>query len=155
MRKKPVSTEEFSFLGPKEFSVWIKKFSKELGHKELILLNGELGSGKTFFMTELLREFGGDSAVSPSFAIHNRYETKKTNVDHIDLYRLKNLEDLESTGFWDLFMQDGGIIAVEWANKIVLDDFMDSWPIWEIEIHKVGQEARKIIVKRYLGSESR
>lgn len=153
MRKKLISSKEFSFSGPKEFSGWIKEFSKNLGNKELILLNGDLGSGKTFFMTRLLQELGGETAVSPSFAIHNQYQTKKVSVDHIDLYRLKNLEDLESTGFWDLFMQESGIIAVEWANKIDINDFMESWPIWEIEIEiqrKESNEARKIIVKRFL-----
>ncbi|OQW51322.1 MAG: hypothetical protein A4S09_10335 [Proteobacteria bacterium SG_bin7] len=153
--RKLDSKKEFSFSNPTDFSKWIKIFAKNLGNKELILLNGDLGSGKTFFMTNLLQELGQDAAVSPSFAIHNRYETKNLSVDHLDLYRLKNLEDLESTGFWDLFMQESGIIAVEWANKIDVDDFMDSWPIWEIEIQITSGQARKIIVKRFLGSKHR
>lgn len=142
--------EEHNFSGPEEFSKWIQKFAKHLAGREIILLTGDLGAGKTFFVTELLCARGGIGGASPSFAIHNHYETPQGQVEHVDLYRLKNLEDLESTGFWDLFAQEKAIIAVEWANKLARSDFPTNWPIWEIEIlvDKKSEKARKVILRR-------
>lgn len=142
--------EEHSFSSPQEFSSWIQKFAKQLTGREIILLTGDLGAGKTFFVTELLHSRGGLGGASPSFAIHNHYETPQGDFEHVDLYRLKNLEDLESTGFWDLFAQDKAIIAVEWANKLSRTDFPTNWPIWEIEIliDKNIEKRRKVILSR-------
>ncbi len=147
------SQKKYSFKGPDEFSSWIKKFAENLGLRELLLINGDLGAGKTFFVTELLKYLGGKSGASPSFAIHNQYQLKNGIMDHVDLYRLKNNDDLESTGFWDLFAADKGVIAVEWANKLKREDFPETWPTWEIEIKKsaAGEKARDIEVCFWLG----
>jgi tRNA threonylcarbamoyladenosine biosynthesis protein TsaE len=86
--------------------------------KQVILLCGEMGSGKTTAVAELVRFLGGANANSPTYAIHQSYKTKWGPVDHIDLYRVKNEADLDSTGFWDLFLEEKGLILIEWGDKI-------------------------------------
>ena len=109
----------------------------ELRPQTLILLSGEVGAGKTTSVQIFLKLLGfdGKSGSSPSFAIHHRYEnpTKSISLDHVDLYRLRDEEDLESTGFWDLFSQSKACVLVEWADRIR----EDSWPLhWrQIKIH--------------------
>lgn len=109
----------------------------ELKNQTVILLSGEVGSGKTTSVQIFLRLLGFASGLvsSPSFAIHHRYEDagKKQALDHVDLYRLRDEEDLDSTGFWDLFSQKKAWVVVEWADRL-RDDI---WPLhWrQIKIH--------------------
>jgi len=71
---------------------------------------------------------------SPSFAIHNQYMSEMGIVDHVDLYRLEDESDLESTGFWDLFAKEKGYIFVEWGDRLNKDLLPSHWPFCEIEI---------------------
>lgn len=94
---------------------------------EIVGLIGDLGAGKTTFMQGFVEYFGiaRDQVSSPTYSLVNEYRGQK-NIYHLDLYRLENLEDLESVGYWDYF-DYGGIVCVEWINKIP-----ESW-------HKNGQ----------------
>lgn len=85
---------------------------------ETIGLIGELGAGKTTFMQGFVEHFGisREMVSSPTYSLVNEYQGSK-KVYHLDLYRLENLEDLESVGYWDYF-DFGGIVCVEWINKI-------------------------------------
>lgn len=86
-------------------------------------LVGPMGAGKTYFVRSLTKYFNLNSEVavqSPSFALHQHYENDTISIDHLDLYRLESEEDLESTGFWDLFNQDKTLIIVEWADLLNL-----------------------------------
>ena len=71
---------------------------------QALLLTGPLGAGKTTFVQMLLeKEYQNPSFVSsPAFTIQHYYPAP-IEAYHIDLYRLKTDEDLESTGFWDTF----------------------------------------------------
>lgn len=145
-------TEQFN--NKNQFSSWIKRFADGLEARELILLSGDLGAGKTYFVTELVKSLGGRQAASPSFAIHNHYKTPKHEIDHLDLYRLESIEDLESTGFWDLFAKESGVIVVEWADKLNSEELSLLWPIWEIKIEYLNEdrqsEKRRVRVSRLL-----
>jgi tRNA threonylcarbamoyladenosine biosynthesis protein TsaE len=90
------------------------------GSRLLVLLDGPMGAGKTQFTKYFLEAIGSHDTVSPSFAIHNSYATARGDVHHFDLFRLESVDDLESTGFWDLFDTDAWVI-IEWAEK--LNDF--------------------------------
>ncbi|GEM_PF-5759992 len=85
---------------------------------EIVGLVGELGAGKTTFMQGFVRAFSipSEEVGSPTYSLVNEYRGSKT-VYHLDLYRLENLEDLESVGYWDYF-DLGGVICVEWINKL-------------------------------------
>lgn len=98
-----------------------------LGRRQILLLDGPMGAGKTQLTRFLLEELGCDEVVSPSFAIHNEYETRRGRVDHIDLFRLENEDELESTGFWDLFSRGDGLIVIEWADRLSPGQFPPAW----------------------------
>lgn len=93
---------------------------------KLIFMNGEMGAGKTTFVTKLADTLGAPDAASPSFALHTRYEGSRGTIDHFDLDRLEDAEDLESTGFWDLIEAarasgPSHFVMIEWAKR--LDEF--------------------------------
>lgn len=113
---------------------WVRKWAHELAPKTVLLLCGEVGAGKTQLVQCLVQEFGGSESSSPSYAIHNHYSLLQRNIDHIDLYRLEDDDDLESTGFWDLFDQEEGIIAIEWADRIDADSLSAQWQTVRIDI---------------------
>ncbi|MEY4616495.1 MAG: hypothetical protein RJB66_1455 [Pseudomonadota bacterium] len=88
--------------------------------RNLIGLQGDMGSGKTHFVKALAQELGMSSqdANSPSYAIHQQYESTHWVLHHLDLFRLQTEEEIESSGFWDLFYEDQVIMAVEWIDRI-------------------------------------
>ena len=93
---------------------------------KLVFLDGEMGAGKTTFVTQLAECLVAPDAASPSYALHTRYEGTFGIVDHFDLDRLENVDDLESIGFWDLIDEARSstsqrFVMIEWAKR--LDEF--------------------------------
>ncbi len=109
-----------------------KEIAKELKGNEVICLKGNLGAGKTTFVKGLAKALGikeGYQVRSPTFTLVNEYPTRKGNLIHIDLYRVKDFDYSEFVG--------QGILAVEWEeNKESCDLF--------IEIEIVGENERKV-----------
>ncbi|MCC6277195.1 MAG: tRNA (adenosine(37)-N6)-threonylcarbamoyltransferase complex ATPase subunit type 1 TsaE [Oligoflexia bacterium] len=117
----------------------IKKFPA------LILLKGELGVGKSEWVRGFIRaKLKKQNLVvtSPSYSLIQAYGSKKNPIYHCDLYRLRSVDDLESTGFWDL-MIPGAIVLAEWGDMI-----QTSWPknikVIEIHIKNLGGDQREI-----------
>ncbi len=98
-----------------EMAEFARKFSENLTGNEIILLNGELGTGKTFFVKAACSTFGISNVSSPSFAIVNEYHNAK-KVTHFDFYRIKKIEELYDIGFEDYLNESDSIIFIEWAN---------------------------------------
>ena len=93
------------------------KFAKELQNGQVIVLNGNLGSGKTLFIKKVMKQFGINYVNSPSFAIVNEYEGK-TKAYHFDFYRLLNIDELFDIG-WQEYLNDAeAVIFVEWGELI-------------------------------------
>jgi tRNA threonylcarbamoyladenosine biosynthesis protein TsaE len=90
---------------------------------DVVALLGELGTGKTVFVKGICRAFGAQEHVSsPSFVILNRYEGKdKSNrellIYHLDLYRVKSLDEVYDLGYEEFFYGDG-ITIIEWAEQL-------------------------------------
>ncbi len=144
--------ESHEFSEKKEFSQWISTLKSRISERSALLLKGDLGAGKTFFVQELVKVFGGEVATSPSFAIHNRYESTRGYIDHIDLYRLNDFDDLESTGFWDLFAAPKGLVLIEWGDRLPVNDLPFDWSLLEIKIEIIGgaaSEKRRVTLSEY------
>jgi tRNA threonylcarbamoyladenosine biosynthesis protein TsaE len=126
----------------------LKAFARELaataGRRRLVLLDGPMGAGKTQLVREVVEVLGGAAVMSPTFAIHNRYETRLGPVDHVDLYRLESDAELENTGFWDLFARDEGLIFVEWAAKLPDGAWPRGWPVMRLNIEARADGSREI-----------
>lgn len=97
-----------------------KEIAQQLKPKSVLGLQGEMGSGKTHFVRVLARYLGchASEANSPTYAIHQEYVSAKCSLHHLDLYRLETEEEIESSGFWDLFYDEDSIIVVEWIDRI-------------------------------------
>lgn len=99
---------------------------KTFAQRQLVLLEGELGAGKTTLVQTIASLLGHKGAESPTFSIINEYPTVP-KITHVDLYRMENAEDLESTGFWDIFDQDAGFIFIEWSSRVPKEHWPRAW----------------------------
>jgi tRNA threonylcarbamoyladenosine biosynthesis protein TsaE len=93
--------------------------AKSLVGRELLLLSGDLGAGKTTFVRYLVRALGMDPAwvSSPSFTLTQRYPagTRGLAMTHVDLYRVTGAADLEGLGLEDL-LASSDLLVVEWPR---------------------------------------
>jgi tRNA threonylcarbamoyladenosine biosynthesis protein TsaE len=129
-----------------------KKISAVLKPKTLLLIDGDLGSGKTTLVTQVMRDFGYTQASSPTYALRHTYEGVKVsgqmiNIEHVDLYRLKDEEDVDSIGLWDVFLCEN-IVIVEWANRVPDDQWPLSWEIYSLQIQKKSDEQREYLLTK-------
>lgn len=93
-----------------------KSYAKNLGKGDIIVLSGELGSGKTKFVEGILSYFGlEDEISSPTFTIVNEY-TASTPIYHFDVYRLSDVDEFYAMGGEEYFCQ--GICLIEWGEMI-------------------------------------
>jgi tRNA threonylcarbamoyladenosine biosynthesis protein TsaE len=109
--------------------------------KEIVLMTGELGAGKTVFAKGIAAGAGvtnTDRVSSPSFTLVNIYEGKH-RVYHIDLYRLEREAEILDLG-WEDFLGEG-IVLVEWAEKLTLP--LDGI---RVRIEVVGDDERRITI---------
>ncbi len=98
-----------------------KNFAKKLASKlhigDVIVLTGELGSGKTKFTEGLLSFFGLENEISsPTFTIVNEYKNNQTTIYHFDVYRLEDSDEFYAIGGEEYF--ENGICIIEWGEII-------------------------------------
>ena len=95
-----------------------KLFSKVLKGKDVVVLEGALGGGKTTFTKGILVGLGYKKRVlSPSFTLLRQYDLKKVSIYHLDLYRLE-FSDIFDLGIDDFLYSERIITLIEWGNKI-------------------------------------
>jgi len=83
----------------------------------LVGLTGELGAGKTTFVTGVLAAFGVPGPVrSPTYTLVEPYESANRRIYHLDLYRLVEPAELEALAVRDLFEPDA-VLLVEWVER--------------------------------------
>ena len=99
----------------------IANFIKDSDGFYTFLLYGNLGTGKTTLVREILKNLGWRKPVkSPTFSIVEEYSLPNKDVYHADLYRLKSLNDFEMLGL-DINYNNPGILFVEWPEIIAND----------------------------------
>ena len=104
---------------------------KSFKQPQIVLLKGDLGSGKTQMVRFMCLALGVSSneIQSPSFSFINQYKTNKENdlpVYHVDLFRLKEEGSLEQKGFWDIFNEPCKVVFIEWSDS--LKEPLPEWP---------------------------
>lgn len=120
-----------------------KTFAKSLAGNEIILLNGELGAGKTTFTKSLAKALGvSDIVTSPTFAFMKEY-SGKYKISHYDMYRAENQDELFELGIYDNLTEQG-IAIIEW-NKF--ESFPLNKSIVKIDIIKTGDNSRIFDIK--------
>ncbi len=94
-----------------------KDFAKNLKVGDIIVLSGELGSGKTKFVQGILENFGMANEISsPTFTIVNEYNSPTINIYHFDVYRLEDSDEFYAIGGDEYFSK--GICIIEWGEMI-------------------------------------
>lgn len=95
-----------------------KRLLMAAGDRRIFLLEGTLGAGKTTLIKQLCARLGVDSSEvhSPTFALINEYEGAET-VYHLDLYRLKSLDEAINIGIEDI-LHSGQFCFIEWPELI-------------------------------------
>lgn len=115
------------------------EYAKTLKKGDVVLLNGDMGAGKTVFCKGVAQGLGiKDEILSPTFAYMNEYDGK---LFHYDCYRLSSGAQAESLGLTDYFHGDG-VCLIEWSDNIA-----DVLPedCKRVFIKKIGTLNREII----------
>ena len=110
--------------------------------RTLILLEGELGAGKTTLAKGIVSGLGAareEEVTSPTFTLVHKYEGR-ARVYHVDLYRVGDFHYLETLGLEDVFSEDA-VIIVEWPDRLTL---RTDWPILRIALEHVAEDTRRI-----------
>lgn len=107
-----------------ETAALAKKLAASFKPRDILVLSGPLGSGKTVFVHGLAEGIGLklEDVSSPSFTIVNEYKGD-SELYHFDLYRINDPFELYEAG-WDEYLNREGIIVVEWGEKA--GDFLPS-----------------------------
>ncbi|MBE9487001.1 MAG: tRNA (adenosine(37)-N6)-threonylcarbamoyltransferase complex ATPase subunit type 1 TsaE [Chloroflexi bacterium] len=109
----------------------------------LILLQGDLGAGKSVLARGIARGLGVDPRTpitSPTFTMMNHYSAR-LDLYHFDLYRLSNPDELIELGFDD-FAFGQGVALVEWPERLNNHEIPGLW----IVLENLGEDSRKIIL---------
>ena len=124
-----------------------ENFAKSLHTGDIVVLTGDLGSGKTKFVQGVLRNFGlEDEISSPTFTIVNEYNSNQINIYHFDVYRLADIDEFYAMGGDEYFSK--GICLIEWGEiieeilpkpytKIFFRKSNDNEDYREIEVKKI------------------
>ncbi len=112
---------------------------------EVIAFYGDLGMGKTCFVTGIAEGLGFLGEVSsPTFAIINEYLGGRLDLYHFDMYRVSGWDDLYSTGYFE-YMESGGVLAVEWSENIESALPED---VIRVTIKRLDETKREITIER-------
>ncbi len=141
---------EFKFTTKSEFETFSlgNEISSAILESQLknfiVLLCGELGTGKTTFTQGIARGINSTDVVqSPTFVF---LQTHKGIVSlyHFDLYRINNPSELDELGFFELIDRDG-IVVIEWGEKV--ENFIDG--DMKVTFNKLVADTREIVVTVY------
>lgn len=136
---------EITTKSPEQTQKVAKDFAKNLKLGDIVLLYGDLGSGKTQFVKGLAKGLGIKQRVtSPTFVFLKIYNANGKTINHIDLYRSENISDLREIGLDEIF-ESSEITVIEWADK--LEDNLPKKRI-DIYIEPVDEKTRKIKIDR-------
>lgn len=119
-----------------------RDLAKRLRPGSFVALYGDLGAGKTQFVKGICEAFKVKEVVnSPTFTIVNEYHGTLP-VYHIDLYRMKNIQEIFGIGF-DEYSEAGGVCLVEWAEKL---DGIIPEKRFDVKMAVIDDTTREIIV---------
>ena len=121
------------------------EFADTLKQGDVIILNGNLGAGKTFFIKQVLKKFNFNNVNSPTFAIVNEYRNEK-NFFHFDFYRIEKREELIDIGYNDYLNDTDSITFIEWGN--LQPDLLPAKRI-EININMLNDTEREFNFIKY------
>lgn len=110
----------------------------------LITLSGDLGAGKTYLAGLIIKTLNPDIKIvpSPTFSIINTYDTKSGKVNHCDLYRIGDTDELYHLGLLDILKHD--IAIIEWPD--IAHDLYDDRKRMMVNLYYVDERTRSVII---------
>lgn len=123
---------------------WGERIGREAGRPLVLALRGELGAGKSVLARAVARGAGVHAAMpSPTFNLAFRYDTPAGALWHLDLYRLRNEDEVWELG-WSEMGREGEVVLIEWperAERLLPADR------WDIRLEP-GPSTRERVVRR-------
>ena len=142
----PIGTKrEVITQSAEETTAFGRTLTDLLAPPKVVLLRGDLGSGKTTLIKGIAAAFEAASeedVTSPTFTLVHEYRSPRANLFHIDLYRIDTPRELETLGLDDL-ISEKSILLIEWGEKF--SSFVRDRDV-EIRLERVGENERKILV---------
>jgi tRNA threonylcarbamoyladenosine biosynthesis protein TsaE len=136
--------EEIITHSSEETTNWGREFAKRLKPPVLVLLTGDLGTGKTTLTKGIVSGLGAaaeDDVTSPTFTLVHVYG-KAAKVYHADLYRIETFHDFETLGMEDMFASPS-VVILEWSERFPLPS---PWPQVRLRLEHLGGDARRISI---------
>ena len=136
-----------------------EQFGSQLKKGDVVVLQGELGAGKTEFVKGICQFFSVEGLVtSPTFTIINQYsgsspEGEPLTIYHVDLYRIEKEEELSEVGFDDMVFAHNAIKLIEWPDKAQAM-LPDSYWIVSMTPDEENDTGREISITRHLSLQS-
>lgn len=122
---------------------------KLLNSGDVVCLTGDLGTGKTHITKGIAKGLGiNDTITSPTFTIVNEYDSGRLKLNHFDVYRVNDPDEIYAIGFDDYIFSDA-VSVIEWANyieEILPQDFLHI--LIEKDLSK-SEDYRKITLTPY------
>ena len=126
-----------------------QKLGRLLNSGDIIVLSGDLGAGKTTLTKGIAKGLGiTDYITSPTFTIVNEYDSGRLKLNHFDVYRVSDPDEIYAIGFDDYIFSDA-VSIIEWANyieEILPKDFLHIYIEKDLE---KGEDYRKITITPY------
>ena len=112
-------------------------------NRDVILITGEVGTGKTTLIKEYCKLIGVEEIVnSPTYTLINEYQNKSGKIVHMDLYRVENINEINELGLFEYL--DKNIVIIEWPEIIIkMIDIKYSL----INITFINEKERKLSIK--------
>ena len=133
-----------------------KKIASEIAHKitliskntaKIIFLKGDLGTGKTTLVKEILKVYGlSESVTSPTFTIVEPYLIGNKKIYHMDLYRIESRKELEVLGIEEYSNESDSIIFIEWPER---GDGVFKECDMEICLNHLNENSRELVLRDY------
>jgi tRNA threonylcarbamoyladenosine biosynthesis protein TsaE len=114
-----MATREYTTHSAEETIDLGRRLAVELTPPQVVLLRGELGTGKTTLVKGIAEGFHAasqDDVTSPTFTLIHEYHGPAVNVFHVDLYRIDTQREFETLGMDDL-LGDSNVVLIEWGEK--------------------------------------
>ena len=112
-------------------------------NRDVILITGEVGMGKTTLIKEYCKLIGVEEIVnSPTYTLINEYQNKSSKIVHMDLYRVEDVKEINELGLFEYL--DKNIVIIEWP-EIILKMIDIKYSL--INITFINEKERKLSIK--------
>ena len=112
-------------------------------NRDVILITGEVGTGKTTLIKEYCKLIGVEEIVnSPTYTLINEYQNKSGKIVHMDLYRVEDINEVNELGLFEYL--DKNIVIIEWP-EIILKMIDIKYSL--INITFINEKERKLSIK--------